>query len=229
MTENSRDTTDSGAVVRVVIADDHPTFRRGLAALLASVPDIDLVGEAVDGESAVGQSRALNPDVVLMDLSMPGVGGVEATRRIVADAPAVAVLVVTMLDDDEAVFAAMRAGARGYVVKGQDTEDVLRAIRSVARGDAVFGPAVASRVLSYLTRPLSARDPLQFPELSVREREVLELLAGGNTNSEIARALVLSPKTVRNHVSSIFTKLQVAGRAEAVERARAAGLGGGFH
>jgi DNA-binding NarL/FixJ family response regulator len=226
--EHASDTTDSAVVVRVVIADDHPTFRRGLAALLASVPDIDLVGEAVDGESAVERSRALNPDVVLMDLNMPGVGGVEATRRIVADAPAVAVLVVSMLDDDEAVFAAMRAGARGYVVKGQDTDDVLRAIRSVARGDAVFGPAVASRVLSYLTRPLSARDPLQFPELSVREREVLELLAGGNTNSEIARALVLSPKTVRNHVSSIFTKLQVAGRAEAVERARAAGLGGGF-
>jgi DNA-binding NarL/FixJ family response regulator len=161
-----------------------------------------------------------------MHLSMPGLGGVEATRRIDADAPATAVLVVTMLDDDEAVFAAMRAGARGYVVKGQDTDDVLRAIRSVARGDAVFGPAVAGRVLSYLTRPLSARDPIQFPELSDRERDVLEQLARGSTNSEIARALVLSPKTVRNHVSSIFSKLQVAGRAEAVERARAAGLGG---
>jgi DNA-binding NarL/FixJ family response regulator len=226
VSDNPHDTHGTATVVRVVIADDHPTFRRGLAALLASVPDIEVVGEAADGESAVAQTRALSPDVVLMDLSMPGLGGVEATRRIVADAPATAVLVVTMLDDDEAVFAAMRAGARGYVVKGQDTDDVLRAIRSVARGDAVFGPAVAGRVLSYLTRPLSARDPIQFPELSDRERDVLEQLARGSTNSEIARALVLSPKTVRNHVSSIFSKLQVAGRAEAVERARAAGLGG---
>jgi DNA-binding NarL/FixJ family response regulator len=226
VSDNPHDTHGTATVVRVVIADDHPTFRRGLAALLASVPDIEVVGEAADGESAVAQTRALSPDVVLMDLSMPGLGGVEATRRIVADAPATAVLVVTMLDDDDAVFAAMRAGARGYVVKGQDTDDVLRAIRSVARGDAVFGPAVAGRVLSYLTRPLSARDPIQVPELSDRERDVLEQLARGSTNSEIARALVLSPKTVRNHVSSIFSKLQVAGRAEAVERARAAGLGG---
>jgi DNA-binding NarL/FixJ family response regulator len=160
-----------------------------------------------------------------MDLNMPGVGGVEATRRITSAAPQVAVLVVTMLDDDEAVFAAMRAGARGYVVKGQDTEDVLRAVRSVARGDAVFGPAVAGRVLSYLTRPLSARDPVLFPELSDREREVLELLARGHRNSDIARALVLSPKTVRNHVSSIFSKLQVADRSDAIARARSAGLG----
>jgi DNA-binding NarL/FixJ family response regulator len=226
VSDNPHDTHGTSMVDRVVNADDHPTFRRGQAELLASVPDIEVVGEAADGESAVAQTRALSPDVVLMDLSMPGLGGVEATRRIVADAPATAVLVVTMLDDDEAVFAAMRAGARGYVVKGQDTDDVLRAIRSVARGDAVFGPAVAGRVLSYLTRPLSARDPIQFPELSDRERDVLEQLARGSTNSEIARALVLSPKTVRNHVSSIFSKLQVAGRAEAVERARAAGLGG---
>lgn len=222
---SSSDPTAASTPVRVVVADDHPTFRRGVTALLASVADIELVGEAADGESAVEVATAMRPDVVLMDLTMPGVGGVEATRRITAAAPQVAVLVVTMLDDDEAVFAAMRAGARGYVVKGQDTDDVLRAVRSVARGDAVFGPAVAGRVLSYLTRPLSARDPVLFPELSDREREVLELLARGHTNSDIARVLVLSPKTVRNHVSNIFTKLQVAGRADAVERARSAGLG----
>lgn len=210
---------------RVLVADDHPTFRRGLGALLASLQDVDVVGEAADGDSAVALARELKPDVVVMDLNMPGVNGVDATRRIVAADPAIAVLVLTMLDEDESVFAAMRAGARGYVVKGADTEDVLRALESVARGDAVFGPAVAGRVLSYLTRPLSARDPMLFPELSEREREVLELMARGLTNSDIARKLVVSPKTVRNHVSSIFTKLQVNGRADAIGRARKAGLG----
>lgn len=211
--------------IRVLVVDDHPTFRRGLGALLASLPDVELVGEAADGEAAVERAAALTPDVVVMDLDMPGLGGVEATRRIVAAQPSVAVLVLTMLDEDESVFAAMRAGARGYVVKGADTDDVLRALESVARGDAVFGPAVASRVLSYLTRPLSARDPMLFPELTDREREVLEHMARGLSNSEISRKLVVSPKTVRNHVSNVFTKLQVADRAEAVERARRAGLG----
>jgi DNA-binding NarL/FixJ family response regulator len=211
---------------RVLVADDHPTFRRGLRALIDSLPDIELIGEAADGETAVAQAAQLLPDVVVMDLNMPGLNGVEATRRIVAANPSIAVLVVTMLDEDESVFAAMRAGARGYVVKGAETEDLLRALESVARGDVVFGPAVASRVLSYLTRPLSARDPVLFPELSDREREVLELLARGMSNSQIARKLVVSPKTVRNHVSNIFTKLQVNDRAEAVRRAQAAGLGG---
>lgn len=210
---------------RVVVADDHPTFRRGLGALFGTLDGVEVVGEAADGESAVSVTAELMPDIVVMDLNMPGMNGVEATRRIVAANPSVAVLVLTMLDDDDAVFAAMRAGARGYVVKGADTTDVLRALESVARGDAVFGPAVANRVLAYLTRPLSARDPVLFPELSDREREVLELIARGKPNSEIARALVVSPKTVRNHVSNIFTKLQISDRSEAIVRARKAGLG----
>jgi DNA-binding NarL/FixJ family response regulator len=209
----------------VLVADDHPTFRRGLGALFQSLDGFTVVGEAADGETAVALVAQLRPDVVVMDLNMPGVNGVEATRRIVADNPDVAVLVLTMLDEDESVFAAMRAGARGYIVKGADTDDVLRALESVARGDAVFGPAVATRVLSYLTRPLSARDPVLFPELSDREREVLELIARGKSNSDIARELVVSPKTVRNHVSSVFTKLQVSDRSEAIVRARRAGLG----
>lgn len=212
--------------LRVLVVDDHPTFRRGLGALMASLPDVELVGEAADGESAITLAGELEPDVVVMDLDMPGMGGVEATRRIVAVHPSMAVLVLTMLDEDESLFAAMRAGARGYVVKGADTDDVLRALESVARGDAVFGPAVAGRVLSYLTRPLSARDPLLFPELSEREREVLELMARGLSNGEIARKLFVSPKTIRNHASNVFTKLQVSGRSEAVLRARRAGLGG---
>jgi DNA-binding NarL/FixJ family response regulator len=210
---------------RVLIADDHPTFRRGLGSLIESLPDVELVGEADDGESAVSMTAQIKPDVVVMDLNMPRLNGIEATRRIIADDPSAAIIVLTMLDEDESVFAAMRAGARGYIVKGADTEDVLRAVESVARGDLVFGPSVAGRVLSYLTQPLSARDPVMFPELSDREREILELLARGLSNTEIARRLVVSPKTVRNHVSNVFAKLQVSDRAQAIERARRAGLG----
>jgi DNA-binding NarL/FixJ family response regulator len=212
-------------MIRVLLADDHPTFRKGLAALLASLPLAEVVGEASDGHGAVAACASLAPDVVVMDLNMPGLNGVQATREILSTQPEVAILVVTMLEDDESVFAAMRAGAKGYVVKGADTEDLVRAIESVARGDAVFGPAVAARVLSYLTRPLSAYDHAVFPELSEREREVLDLLARGLSNGEIASRLVVSPKTVRNHVSNVFSKLQVADRAEAIVRARRAGLG----
>lgn len=212
-------------VVRVVLADDHPVFRLGLRALLDAAAEVLVVGDAASGTEAVALALDLRPDVVVMDLDMPEVGGIEATRRITAAAPEVAVLVLTMFEDDDSVFAAMRAGARGYVVKGADSPEVLRAIAAVAEGEAIFGPSVARRVLGYLTRPLAARDPRVFPELTDREREILELIASGTSNGQIASRLSLSPKTVRNNVSSIFTKLQVADRAEAIVRARRAGLG----
>lgn len=211
--------------IRVMIADDHPVFRHGLRSLLSALPDIAVVGEAADGEDAVRLAAELDPDVVVMDLKMPGLDGVEATRRIVRRAPGAGVLVVTMFEDDDSVFAAMRAGARGYLVKGADSPDVVRAITAVARGEAIFGPSIATRVLGYLTRPLSSQDERIFPELTAREREVLSLIAGGQGNNAIAARLALSPKTVRNNVSSIFAKLQVADRAEAIVRARRAGLG----
>ena len=211
--------------IRVLLVDDHPVFRHGLRALLASLGIVDVVGEGASGEDAVELAQQLRPDVVVMDLHMPGLGGVNATRRITAAMPGIGVLVLTMFDDDDSVFAAMRAGARGYVVKGADTPDVIRAITAVAEGEAIFGPSVATRVLAFLTRPLSAYDEQRFPELTSRERETLDLLAAGCSNTEIARRLYLSPKTVRNNVSSIFTKLQVADRAHAIVRARAAGLG----
>jgi DNA-binding NarL/FixJ family response regulator len=212
-------------MLRVVIADDHPVFRRGLRALLLAVPEVEVVADAVDGNEAVRLAVDLRPDVVVMDLNMPGLNGVEATRQIIGAAPAVGVLVLTMFEDEDSVFAAMRAGARGYLVKGADSPDVLRAITSVARGEAIFGPSVAGRVLGYLTRPLSAHDEHVFPDLTQREREILALLAAGQTNSRIASSLSLSSKTIRNNVSSIFAKLQVADRAEAIVRARRAGLG----
>jgi DNA-binding NarL/FixJ family response regulator len=213
------------APLRVLLADDHPVFRKGMRALLASLPAAEVVGEAADGEQAVQLAAECRPDVVVMDLNMPGVNGVEATRRIVTARPETGVLVLTMFEDDDSVFAAMRAGARGYLVKGSDTDEVIRAITAVGSGEAIFGPSVAQRILSFLTRPLSAYDQLLFPELSGREREVLDLIAAGKANAAIAQQLFLSPKTVRNHVSSIFTKLQVADRSQAIVRARSAGLG----
>jgi DNA-binding NarL/FixJ family response regulator len=212
-------------LLRVLLADDHPVFRKGLRALLTSLPEATVVGEAADGEQAIQMVAECEPDIVVMDLNMPGVNGVEATRRILAQRPGIRVLVLTMFDDDDSVFAAMRAGALGYLIKGSETEEVIRAITAVGNGDAIFGPSVARRILAFLTRPLSAYDERQFPELTAREREVLDLIAAGMNNPDIAKRLYLSPKTIRNHVSSIFTKLQVADRAQAIVRARAAGLG----
>ena len=200
--------------IRVLVADDHPLFRNGIVNSLAELADIELVGEAADGDLAVTLTLELQPDVVLMDLQMPGRSGIEATREISRQAPDVKVLVLTMFEDDDSVFAAMRAGARGYLLKGADQDDVERAIRTVAAGEAVFGAAVASRLLGYFAAPPATT----FPELTEREREVLELLASGRNNQAIADELVLSLKTVRNHVSNVFAKLRVADRTRRSSR-----------
>jgi DNA-binding NarL/FixJ family response regulator len=210
--------------LRVLIADDHPVFRRGLGSAIDGTGGLEVVGEAETGTDAIEQVLALQPDVVVMDLQMPERNGIEATREIVTQSPHVAVLVLTMFEDDDSVFAAMRAGARGYLLKGADHEEVVRAIRAVASGEAIFGPAIATRLMAYFAGSLDG--PAQaFPELTTRERQVLELIAAGRSNAEIAEELVLSPKTVRNHVSNVFTKLQVLDRSQAIVKAREAGLG----
>jgi DNA-binding NarL/FixJ family response regulator len=210
--------------LRVLIADDHPVFRRGLGSAIEGTDSLEVVGEAETGTDAIEQTLALQPDVVVMDLQMPERNGIEATREIVAQSPHVAVLVLTMFEDDDSVFAAMRAGARGYLLKGADHDEVVRAIRAVASGEAIFGPAIAERLMAYFAA--SADGTAQaFPELTGREREVLELIAQGRSNARIADELVLSQKTVRNHVSNIFTKLQVMDRAQAIVKAREAGMG----
>jgi DNA-binding NarL/FixJ family response regulator len=211
--------------IRVLIADDHPLFRGGLCALLESVPDMDVAGEARTGEEAIELCRSARPDVVVMDLNMPGIGGIGATRRILEDGTGARVLVMTMHEDDDAVFAALRAGAHGYLLKGALQEETLRAIRAVANGEAILGPAVAVRLKGYLTASPAADPADAFPQLTDREIEVLELLAERRSNAEIAAALFLSQKTVRNYVSGILAKLQVADRAEARLVARAAGIG----
>lgn len=212
--------------VRLLIVDDHGPFRDGLRALLRSAGDMAVLGEAADGATAVELALASQPDVVLMDVNMAGLDGVAATRRIADAAPHVAVLVLTMHDDDDTVFAAVRAGARGYLLKGAGRAEILRAIRAVASGEAIFGPAVARRLVAFFDRPAPLPDPLTFPELTGREREILDLVARGRSNIEISRELVLSPKTVRNHISNVFSKLHVRDRAEAIVRAREAGMGG---
>jgi len=211
--------------IRVLIADDHPFYREGVRTMLHTAPDIEIVGEAANGDETVAQAERLQPDVILMDLKMPGTGGIEATRRIRHTSPHIGVLVLTMFEADETVFAAMRAGARGYLLKDADQDELIRAIKAVSRGEAIFSPAIAQRLIHYFAalRPTAA--DLAFPELTEREREVLHLIAQGHSNTEIADQLLLSLKTVRNHVSNIYSKLQVADRAQAIVRAREAGLG----
>ncbi len=211
----------SEAELTAVIADDHPTFRNGLRLMLENRGDIAVVGEAANGVEALELAAEHRPDVVLMDLRMPELNGIEATRQLLAQQPDARVIVLTMFEDDDSVFAAMRAGARGYLLKGAEGEDILRAVHSVGNGDAIFGPGIATRMIEFFaTAPRSA-----FPELTDREREILELIAEGKTNMQIAERLVLSLKTVRNHVSNIFNKLQVPDRAAAIAKAREAGLG----
>jgi len=212
-----------GEVIRVVLADDHPVVRAGLSALLTSLPGIEVVGVASTGREAVREVVTLRPHVAVLDLQMPDLDGFAATRELARSAPSVAVLVLTMFGDDDSVFAAMRAGARGYLVKGAEQEEIARAIRAVAAGEAIFGPGVARRVLGFFSAPQVVAEP--FPELTDREREILDLLAAGMSNTAIGQQLGLASKTVANNVSSIFTKLAVADRAQAIVRARDAGLG----
>ncbi|GIV78977.1 response regulator transcription factor [Litorilinea aerophila] len=220
------------ATLRVLIADDHPLFRDGLKALLLSAPDTQVVGEAASGREAIALAAQLRPQVVLMDLQMPDMDGIQATRQILAANPQINVLMVTMFEDDESVFAAMRAGARGYVLKGARRDEMLRAIRAVGNGEAIFSPGIAARMMGFFATgrpaaaaPVTAVDDAALAELTEREREVLALIAAGKTNAEIAAALTISVKTVRNHVSNILNKLQVVDRAQAALRARDAGLG----
>jgi len=208
-----------------VVADDHPMFRFGLLAALAGAEEVETVGEAGDGHELLALVARTHPDVVLTDLTMPRLDGAGATARIREAHPTVAVVVLTMHDDDEAVFAAMRAGASGYLLKGADRDDIVRAILSVARGEAVYGPSVARRIVDFFTGARVTYSAQVFPELTDREREVLDLIAAGHGNHEVARRLVLSEKTVRNHVSAILAKLQLADRSAAIVRAREAGLG----
>lgn len=211
--------------ITLLIADDSAPFREGMRTMLRRETDLALCGEAMSGVEAVRQAARLQPDVVLMDLHMPGGNGIEATRTIVAHSPHIRVLVLTMFEDDDSVFSALQAGARGYVLKGADKSELVRAIHAVHSGEAIFGPVIAQRLMGYfagLRRPGATAVP--FPELTEREREILALIARSRTNQEIATELVVSLKTVRNHVSNIFAKLQVADRAQAMDAARRAGL-----
>jgi DNA-binding NarL/FixJ family response regulator len=214
--------------IRVLIADDHVFYREGVRSMLNNSPEITVIGEASTGEEAVGRAAELQPDVILMDLKMPGLNGIDATRRLHQAAPKIGVLVITMFDDDDSVFAAMRGGARGYLLKDADKDELIRAIFAVQRGEAIFSPAIAERMVNYFSGPPSAEraaSKADFPDLSERERDILELIAQGHNNIAIANRLSLSIKTVQNYVSSILNKLQVVDRYEAIVRAREKGLG----
>jgi len=210
--------------LRVLIADDHPLFRKGMRALLVAAQDIEVVGEATTGQEVIELAATLQPDVILMDLQMPGINGIEATRQILHTSPHIRILVITLFEDDASVFSALRAGARGYVLKDAKEEEMLRAIRSVGSGEAIFSPAIATRLISFFAAPRPDASKEIFPTLTEREREILHLLARGSTNHTIAQQLALSVKTVNNYVSNIFSKLQVTDRAQAIIRARDAGL-----
>lgn len=210
--------------IRILVADDHPVYRDGLRALAARSPDLELVGEAANGTDAVAMAEGTLPDVILMDLRMPGMTGIEATRAILDRRPETRILILTMSEDDDSLFAAMRAGARGYLPKDADSEELIRAIRAAALGEVIFGASIASRLQAFFA-PSRARATDPFPELTEREDEVLELIAQGRSNHDIATRLQISDKTVRNHVANVFNKLRVADRAGAIVRAREAGLG----
>ena len=214
--------------IRVIIADDHPVYRDGLSRLLSEIGGFDVVGLAADGNEAVDLASALAPDVVVMDVRMPNLDGIEATRRITTASPTTGVVVLSMFEEDELVFAAVRAGARGYLLKDADDDQIAATLRGIARGEAIFGPTTARRLLEMLGRVPEGKNPEPpqlFSQLSQREREVLELLARGMRNTAIAAELFLSERTVRNYVSNIFTKLQVDDRAQAVAAARDVGIG----
>ena len=209
--------------IRVLIDDDHPLFRDGVRTLLQSVPESEVVGEVATGEEAIAQAATLQPDVILMDLYMPGLNGIEATRSVLHTSPHIGILVLTMFKEDNSVFAAMCAGARGYLLKGADQREILRAIHAVSHGEAIFSPAIAQRLTQYFAVLGQVPFPPAFPTLTDREREILSLIAQGYSNGKIASRLVLRQKTVRNYASNIFSKLQVADRPQAIIRAREAG------